>query len=407
MKAGEPLRIAASALGREAVFSGLVVQEAEKHPLSAQDVHRQLGKTGDTPFAFQKLDVELSGNCFLPISDMNRARREVLDRLKEEILSGSWRRIPKQAGDQSIQNTLAGADNRSEAGIWAGGAPEGPPSGTTDDTIGGMQREDAALRHPAVTASVLTMDQLQAVLKERSVGGVYVEASIFIGQPAPAPEAITGLIHDAGKRAYLAMPYIWREDVRRTFEQTLPAEKMKLFDGILVRSIDQFGRLADWLPLREVIADAGIYTWNTEAQKEVRMLGATLDTCPYECTAAELSARDMGGSELVVYGRQPLMVTAQCLRKNTGGCTHAASWLTLTDRMKARFPVRCECAFCGNIIYNSVPLDLITAEKDRRFLSPAYIRYSFTTETAAEVRRVLGGELPVSITRGHIRKGVE
>ena len=101
------------------------------------------------------------------------------------------------------------------------------------------------------------------------------------------------------------------------------------------------------------------------------------------------------------------MVTAQCLRKNTGGCTHAASWLTLTDRMKAQFPVRCECTFCGNIIYNSVPLDLITAEKDRRFLSPVYIRYSFTTETAAEVRRVLDGELPVSITRGHIRKGVE
>ncbi|HCI83520.1 MAG TPA: peptidase U32, partial [Lachnospiraceae bacterium] len=120
----------------------------------------------------------------------------------------------------------------------------------------------------------------------------------------------------------------------------------------------------------EVIADAGVYTWNTEAQKEVRMLGATLDTCPYECTAAELSARKMDGSELVVYGRQPLMVTAQCLRKNTGGCTHAASWLTLTDRMKAQFPVRCECTFCGNIIYNSVPLDLITAEKDRRFLSP-------------------------------------
>ncbi len=410
MKAGEPLRIAASALGREAVFIGPVVQEAEKRPLSAQDARRQLGKTGDTPFTFQKLDMELSGNCFLPVSDMNRSRREVLDRLKEEILSGSRRRIPEQAGSQDMRNTPstpARTDNRIEAGKRAGSAAEGLPARTTDGIHAGMQGEDAALRHPAVTASVLTMDQLQAVLKERSVGGVYVEASIFIGQPAPAPEAITGLIHDAGKRAYLAMPYIWREDVRRTFEQTLPAEKMKLFDGILVRSIDQFGRLADWLPLREVIADAGIYTWNTEAQKEVRMLGATLDTCPYECTAAELSARDMGGSELVVYGRQPLMVTAQCLRKNTGGCTHAASWLTLTDRMKARFPVRCECAFCGNIIYNSVPLDLITAEKDRRFLSPAYIRYSITTETAAEVRRVLGGELPVSITRGHIRKGVE
>ena len=410
MKAGEPLRIAASALGREAVFIGPVVQEAEKRPLSAQDARRQLGKTGDTPFTFQKLDMELSGNCFLPVSDMNRSRREVLDRLKEEILSGSRRRIPEQAGSQDMRNTPstpARTDNRIEAGKRAGSAAEGLPARTTDGIPAGMQGEDAALRHPAVTASVLTMDQLQAVLKERSVGGVFVEASIFIGQPAPAPEAITGLIHDAGKRAYLAMPYIWREDVRRTFEQTLPAEKMKLFDGILVRSIDQFGRLADWLPLREVIADAGIYTWNTEAQKEVRMLGATLDTCPYECTAAELSARDMGGSELVVYGRQPLMVTAQCLRKNTGGCTHAASWLTLTDRMKARFPVRCECAFCGNIIYNSVPLDLITAEKDRRFLSPAYIRYSFTTETAAEVRRVLGGELPVSITRGHIRKGVE
>ena len=407
IKAGEPLKIAASALGSEAVFSGSVVQEAEKHPLSAQDARRQFGKTGDTPFTFKKLDVELSGNCFLPVSDMNRARREVLDRLREEILSGRRRRFPQQAGDQSMRSTQAGADNRFEAGKWAGDAPEGSPSGTMDGALAGIQGEGAAVRHPAVTASVLTMDQLQAVLKERSVGGVYVEASAFVGQSAPAPEMITGLIHDAGKRAYLAMPYIWREDVRRTFEQALPAGKMKLFDGILVRSIDQFGRLADWLPLREVIADAGVYTWNTEAQKEVRMLGATLDTCPYECAAAELSARKMDGSELVVYGRQPLMVTAQCLRKNTGGCTHAASWLTLTDRMKAQFPVRCECTFCGNIIYNSVPLDLITAEKDRRFLSPVYIRYSFTTETAAEVRRVLDGELPVSITRGHIRKGVE
>ncbi|MDD6438941.1 MAG: U32 family peptidase [Lachnospiraceae bacterium] len=407
IRAGKPLKAAAFALGREAVFCGSVVQEAEKHPLSVQDARRQFGKTGDTPFIFNKLDVELTGSCFLPVSDMNRARRQVLDRLKEEILSGSRRRLPEQADDRSLQNIQAEPGNRAEAGKWAGGAPEGSPSGMTDGAKEGMQREGTAVRHPAVTASVLTVDQLQAVLKVRSVGGVYVEASVFAGQPAPAPESITGVIHDAGKRAYLAMPYIWREDVRRTFEQALPAERMTLFDGILVRSIDQFGRLADWLPMKEVIADAGVYTWNTDAQKEVRMLGATLDTCPYECTAAELSARDMGGSELVVYGRQPLMVTAQCLRKNTGRCMHAASWLTLTDRMKAQFPVRCECAFCGNIIYNSVPLDLITAEKDRRFLSPASVRYSFTTETAAEVRKVLGGELPVSITRGHIRKGVE
>lgn len=101
------------------------------------------------------------------------------------------------------------------------------------------------------------------------------------------------------------------------------------------------------------------------------------------------------------------MVTAQCLRKNTSGCTHQPSVMTLVDRKGIGFPVRSECAFCQNIIYNSVPTELLTAEKEVSMLKPASVRYSFTTESREETEAILKGQLPGQITRGHIRKGVE
>ena len=43
-------------------------------------------------------------------------------------------------------------------------------------------------------------------------------------------------------------------------------------------------------------------------------------TLPYELNASELKSVCGKGSELIVYGRAPLMVSKQCVRKTYGKC---------------------------------------------------------------------------------------
>ena len=66
-------------------------------------------------------------------------------------------------------------------------------------------------------------------------------------------------------------------------------------------------------------------------------------------------------TEILVYGRLPVMVSAQCLLKTNGRCLKQQGGkkvCRLTDRMGKTFPVSAECRYCYNIIYNSTPLVL-------------------------------------------------
>ena len=54
----------------------------------------------------------------------------------------------------------------------------------------------------------------------------------------------------------------------------------------------------------------------------------------------ELARRGMEDSELMVYGRLPMMVSAQCLTKTVKGCTGKPGWMYLKDRKGKRFPVK-------------------------------------------------------------------
>lgn len=362
---------------------GGIVEQAQARPLTDEAVRKQVGKTGDTPFALTGLKVSLEGDVFCPLGEINSVRREAFRKLQEELL------LPFR---------------RQEAETMK----ERP------DAAESLHVKAAA--HPAVTAMVLTSGQLKAVLEDPTAGGVYIDASMLLYPSSPKARQVVSMVHDASKKVYLALPTIWRLDVEKAVRAGISDEDVRLFDGVLYRSIDQLS-LIDEYGGGEAIADAGLYTWNSEAFTAMRKLGLTCFTDPLECTSRELEERVRADgrpgevhfpkTERIVYGRIPLMVTAQCLRKNTAGCSRVPSFMSLTDRKKISFPVRNECAVCTNIIYNSVPLDLISAGGGYGGGGPSSVRYSFTTETEDETRQILRGQLPEAITRGHIRKGVE
>ena len=70
------------------------------------------------------------------------------------------------------------------------------------------------------------------------------------------------------------------------------------------------------------------------------------------------------GNEMVAYGKIPMMVSAQCLKKTTKGCDHKKEVLVLKDRKNSEMQVKTHCDFCYNTILNSKPLSVIGMEKE-------------------------------------------
>ena len=227
-----------------------------------------------------------------------------------------------------------------------------------------------------------------------------------------------GRIRKTGAEAVLALPYVFREAGVRWLSEHKTELAEAGFDGFLVRNLDEAGFFESFPVPGKRIFDAGLYTWNHVAAQIMRSLGADELTLPYELNLHELGERGTDERDtLVVYGKIPLMLSAQCTKKNTGGCLKkkavsglsAPAFSTLTDRKGAVFTEDSRCLLCYTVIYNSVPLWLI----DKIPEGTGRVRLMFTDEPEEEMRAVLKAferrESPREgrFTRGHFTRGVE
>lgn len=198
------------------------------------------------------------------------------------------------------------------------------------------------------------------------------------------------------------MPCIFRDRDAGACEAFLKREEL------LVRDYDSLAFLLEKGYSGRIRADHTLYTYNRLSRGFLEEAGVSSDTAPLELDHHELRQRGMENSELMVYGRIPMMISAGCVYKNShnGSCKKEESVTcggrsgkragkdkteiietVLTDRMGADFPVMCFCRYCYNVIFNSVPLSLHT-ERDRILrLSPASLRLYFTVEDEKMTRR--------------------
>ena len=61
--------------------SSMPLQEAHSQPLSAEKLRDQLNRLGDTPFRLEQLIFKVNGNCMIAVSELNRLRRELCEKL--------------------------------------------------------------------------------------------------------------------------------------------------------------------------------------------------------------------------------------------------------------------------------------------------------------------------------------
>ena len=165
----------------------------------------------------------------------------------------------------------------------------------------------------------------------------------------------------------------------------------------------------------QIHGDFGLNIYNSGAMQVARLLGLASACLSFEMTLPQI--RDVSKavpSEILIYGRTPLMLTENCLiRGKTGECTCHLAPAKLTDKTGAEFPIIRDGNSCRSVLLNGKKLNLLDRPNDLSKLGLWATRVCFTTENAKEVDRVLSCVLnptpfdPGACTRGLYLRGVE
>ena len=163
----------------------------------------------------------------------------------------------------------------------------------------------------------------------------------------------------------------------------------------------------------KVRADFGMNVFNSYSLDTVRAMGFESATASFEMRLAQV--RDMAKSmntELIVYGRLPLMVTEQCVISRASGQCTCQNPGQLSDRKGQVFPVMREFEH-RNVIFNAHRLFLADKLDDLYSAQLWGLRLMFTTESARECVEVAkcykgkGEYTPTVLTRGLYYRGVD
>ncbi len=384
---GKPLQLKLTHEGRDAgrrfvvECEGEICQRAEKQPASKEAVRKVLNQTGDSPFYLEELEIWIEGEVFLPVKVLKNLRRQVLEKLKEEIEGSFCRKVPVPYISEVLEeNPISGDANMS-----------------------------------TVSAEVMFPEQLDSVLEIREITVIYLHTEAMSAEMIK--ECFYKIVR-AGKSPWLVFPYIFRRDIWLTFEKIMEDREGMLalnWGGYLVKNLESlaFLRKAGKVLEDNIRLDYNMYVMNHEAYRFWEEQGIHQFTLPFELTEKELEKLEfLPKTEMMVYGKIPLMVSAQCIRANTEKCVgndmdgRNRKFLFASQKGQ-KFEAVNFCKYCYNVIYQNIPVSIRELVSKNRKLCAAGMRYSFTTESREETAAVLQGSFQGESQYGHFRRGIE
>lgn len=369
VRRGQPSLLAAEdGDGRILKCAGEIPQDAQTRSLTQEELAARLSKTGGTPYRCTGVKAVIEPGLMLPASAVNAMRREVLAKLTA-------------VRGQPPVRTLAAYTE-----------PVAVP---------------APKQAPVLTCQVRTLEQVTDRLLAAKPAIIYAPLCELAGRP----DALRRL--PEGTEAAAVLPRVVWDRENETLLRQLDAAYAAGVRQVLAGNLGQLS-LAMSRGF-EVRGDFGLNCFNTRTAHVLRRAGFLSMTASFELLLAQI--RDLGKAlptELIAYGRLPLMLTENCILKNRSGvCTCKGAATRLVDRTGAEFPVVPDPGTCRSVILNGKKLYLLDRQRELKNLGLWALRLLFTTENRAEVDKVVaawqrGGEFePGQHTRGLYLRGVE
>jgi putative protease len=370
------------------VDSSLALANAEKQPLSEARLREQLGRLGGTAYKLGKLSNLLSHGLMLPVSELNRIRREAvqqLDLLRARPLR--WALNP-------------GASNPPEITRLLQNASPGPISPGV----------------PQIIVLVRSLGQLEAAIGA-DVRRIYCEledpkryrdaVALVRAAPLPGHEGA-----DAGSRVgptprelFVAPPRIFKLGEEWTLKQTRSCEA----DGYLVRNFDHLKFFAS----DRCVGDYSLNIANRlSADYFKNRFNLERITASYDLNAGQLEALLRAAPpdwfEITLHQHMPMFHMEHCVfcaflsqGKDYRDCGRPCDVheLRLRDRVGAAHPVKAD-AGCRNTVFNAKAQT--GADFVQHFLALGAVHFrlefldespSLVTQTITKYRQLLRGEI--------------
>ena len=332
---GEKLTVTDADGNKAFAYGDAEPQPARTDP--TESLNRSLAKTGGTPFAAEKITVEMDGGpWFIPGSAVNELRREALDALlkKREVLR---------------------------------------PWPTTEEHVAALPQRTLPPRR-TLRARFERWEQVP----ERALDGVeYLILPIAQADRVP---------REWRAKTLLELPRVMFGALEQDTARRIAATQDAGFAGYEVSNIAHL-RLCRGLPMT---GGFGLNITNNVAAQFYAEQGLSSLLILPEVKDSDIASiapvRDGKPvpTGVMIYGHMPLMLTRACPLQNIHDCAHCDKTGVLTDRKAKKFPVRCGLGV--RTIYNPVPIYM--GDKPGALAVDYGVAY-FTLESREEAAQVL------------------
>ena len=364
--AGVPLTvIARDELGHVAqTASSMPLERAAKAPLTSEKLAAQLGRLGGTPFCLGALKNDLQGEVILPVSELNRLRREISQMLVR------LRARPKR---------------------WM----------TSKHSLPAMPHRESAQAMPELIVLVRDLPQLNAAISA-GVDTLYCE----LEDPRRCRDAVHQFRRESNGTIFVAPPRIFKSGEEWILKQVRCCEA----DGYLIRNYDHLGFFAG----TRCIGDFSLNVANElTAQHFIERFGLERVTASYDLNIAQLKALLQAAPpdwfEITVHQHMPMFHMEHCvfcafLSEGTDfrNCGRPCDKhkVKLRDRVGAEHVLKAD-AGCRNTVFNALAQTGAEYVADLMQLGARKFRIEFVDETPAQVstvidryRKLLAGQIP-------------
>jgi len=395
-RAGVPLTVIANdGAGHVAQVDSIVpLGVAEKQPLTVARLREQLGRLGGSPFKLGAFQSRLEGDVMLPVSELNRLRREAvaeLDRLRAQPLR--WTVTDAPAGASSCP---AQALRRRTLAIQPVACQQAPTTSVAPELI--ILVRNLAQLDAAWSAGARTLYcEFENPKHYRAAVARFRELQRD-DAAAAAPPATSESEKQKSKiensSIWVAPPRVFKPGEEWILRQVRSSEA----DGYLVRNYDH---------LRFFAADRkrGDYSLNVAnplaADYFLRRYGLERVTASYDLNVAQLEALLAAAPpacfDITIHQHMPLFHMEHCLFcafLTTGHDYHDCGRpcdtrrVELRDRVGALLPLKAD-AGCRNTVFNNRAQTGAEFLHRFRALGARQFRVEFVDETADEVTRTV------------------
>ena len=346
----EKISLSARANGKNVyVESESEPQKAQNKATTAEAVEAQLQKCGGTQFFVGDIDIELDDDAFIPVSEINKLRREAIEKLSE--LSET----KKSYNDEFIQIK-----------------PHIP------------DRKRIICRFADIENIPENWDYIEQLIVPLGMESK-VKKSVRVSVEVPRG------IFSSDEKILEKLVSAKESGITEAWAGTL--------DGIAL--IQKAGLKAN--------AFFGSNIFNSQSVRVLEEMGINRILLSAELSMAQAQA--IGGDAprgVFAYGRLPLMLTRNCPQRNGKTCAECKRTGKLIDRKGIEFPIDCHSG--TSEILNSVPLYM--ADRLAEIRNMDFMLLYFTTENKEQTAEIIhdyvkGGKPKGEFTRGLLYRGVE